>query len=216
MGKEELQENSIRVVLIDDNIDMQGIIASILKRTADIVLIGVGENGKDAFALCEQLRPDILLLDVMMPVMDGIEAAGLIRSRFPDIKILALSSAHDHESVQAMLQNGAHGYISKSGMPHSLAENIRATYCEARVFSAETFPQLILISNKSAGNDFGLTEREREVLVLMAAGLSKPKIAKKLNIGRATVKTHIEHVCKKLGVRTRSEALILAEKNHLV
>lgn len=206
----------IRVLLVDDDIEMQDIITKVLKLAVDIELIGKGGNGKDALVLCKRLQPDVLLLDVMMPVMDGIEAAKLLHAQFADIKILALSSLQDHETVHAMLQNGADGYISKSKLFHDLADAIRATYYGKKVFSSEAFSHLAPVFEKPADKDFDLTRREKAILSLMAMGMSKPQIAGKLGIRQSTVKFHSENICIKLGVRTRSEAMIVAAKNKLV
>lgn len=208
--------NLIRVLLIDDDVEMQEIVETILGLTTDIALIGKGGNGRDALALCAQLQPDVLLLDVLMPIMDGVEAASLLHAQFRDINILVMSSLQDHENVRAMLQNGADGYINKSKLFHSLAEAVRATYYGKRVFSKEAFSHLSASFGKPANKDFSLSDREREVLTFMAAGLSKPEIAAKLGIHQSTVKFHIENICAKIGVRTRSEALIVAAKNNLV
>ena len=216
MGKSESLANSIRVALVDDDPEMQEIIATLLNRTEDIDLVGSGVNGLEALALCEELQPDVLLLDVMMPVMDGIEAAGLLRERFPELKILVLSSLHDYESVQGMMQNKVNGYISKSTLVRGLAENIRATHQGTKVFSDEAFLQLVPTLDEPEKNDFDLTDREMEALALMAAGLDGPDIARKMKIRHSTFKFHVKNICRKLKVRTRSQALAVAMKNHLL
>ena len=207
---------SIRVLLVDDDFEMQRIVATILNLAGDIDLIGVGNNGREALTLCGQLCPDVLLLDVMMPVMDGIEAASLLNDQFPDIKILVLSNIHDQESVHAMLGNGADGYIGKSALFRGLAESIRAIHHGKKVFSDEAFFHLSPNSAQSAEKGFSLSDREREVLALMAAGLNMQEIAEKMSINRSTVKYHFENMCTKMGVRTRSEALIVAAKSSLI
>ena len=204
----------IRVVLIDDHTQIHKVVDVLLRPVDDIKLVAQGANGKDALYLCEQYQPDVVLMDVIMPVMDGIQATKILSERFPVIKVLVLSSFQDHESVYAMLRNGAVGYLTKSTLSKDLVETIRTTFQGKMVFSSEVGAHLI--SKPLPTIDYHLTDRELEVLVLMAEGLNMPEMAQKLVISPATVKYHINNICKKLGVRTRSEALVLAAKNNLV
>jgi NarL family two-component system response regulator LiaR len=204
----------IRVILIDDHTQIHRAIDILLRPVADIILVAQGANGKDALYLCEQYQPDVVLMDVIMPVMDGIQATKILNERFPEIKVLVLSSFQDHESVYSMLRNGAVGYLTKSTLSKDLVETIRTTFQGKMVFSSEVGAHLV--SKPQPLIDFHLTDRELEVLVLMADGLNMPEMAEKLVISPATVKYHINNICKKLGVRTRSEALVLAAKNNLV
>jgi NarL family two-component system response regulator LiaR len=207
---------TIRVVLVDDQFQMHQIVSILLNATSDIQLVGQGANGQDALDLCAKLSPDLVLMDVLMPGMDGLEATRRLHERFPQVKILALSSLQDHESIYDMLQNGATGYITKNSLSDDLEETIR-TICQGKmVFSTEAIAQLLMAPVMPGKVDFHLTEREMEVLALMADGLNMPQIAAKLNISQSTVKFHIENICRKFGVHTRSEALILAAKNNLV
>ena len=207
-------ETPIRVVLVDDHAQMHRIVHAILGATTDIKLVGQGANGQEGIALCEQYQPDIALMDVVMPIMGGIEATKILHERFPSIKVLVLSSFQDHESVYAMLRNGAVGYLTKSSLAQDLAETIRATFQGKMVFSSEVGAQLVTPSQPIV--DFHLTDRELQVLVLMAEGLNMPEMAAKLVVSPATAKFHMENICRKLGVRTRSEALVVAAKNNLV
>ena len=204
----------IRIVLVDDHVQMHRIVQEILRATSDIKLVGQGANGQEAIALCEQYQPDIALMDVVMPVMDGIDATKIIHERFPAIKILVLSSFQDHESVYAMLRNGAVGYLTKGSLAQDLAETIRATFQGKMVFSSEVGAQLV--SPPQPAVDFHLTDRELEVLVLLAEGLTNQQTALKLSISQSTLKFHMTNVFQKLGVQTRSEALVLAAKNNLI
>lgn len=206
--------NSIRVVLVDDHHQMHQIVRATLDATKDIKLVGQGANGEEGIALCEQHQPDIVLMDVVMPVMDGIEATKKLHERFPAIKILVLSSFHDHESVYAMLRNGAAGYLIKSSLAQDLAETIRATFQGKMVFSSEVGAQLV--SPPQPTLNFHLTDRELEVLVLLAEGLTNQQSAQKLSISQSTLKFHMTNIFQKLGVQTRSEALVLAAKNNLI
>src|SRR4030066_2441934 len=135
--------NPIRVVLVDDHLQIHRIVQVILGATHDIKLVGQAANGQEGIALCEQYQPDIVLMDVVMPVLDGIEATKILHERLPDIKILVLSSFQDHESVYAMLRNGAVGYLTKSSLAQDLADTIRATFQGKMVFSSEVGAQLV-------------------------------------------------------------------------
>lgn len=206
--------NPIRVVLIDDHYQMHKIVQEILSATPDIKLVGQGANGLEGIALSEQYQPDIALMDVVMPVMDGIEATKALHERFPDIKVLVLSSFQDHESVYAMLRNGAVGYLTKSTLSEDLVGTIRTAFQGKMVFSKEIGEQLV--SPPQPIEDFNLTDRELEVLVLLAEGLTNQQSAYKLSISPSTLKFHMSNIYRKLGVQTRSEALVLAAKNNLI
>lgn len=204
----------IRVVLIDDHLQIHRIIQETLRTTSDIQLVGQGANGQEAITLCEQCQPDIVLMDVMMPVMDGIEATKILHERFPGIKVLVLSSFQDHESVYTMLRNGAVGYLTKSTLAKDLVDTIRATFQGKMVFSPDIVDQLLTSPQPTV--DFNLTDRELEVLVLLAEGLTNQQSAQKLSISVSTLKFHMNNIYEKLGVQTRSEALVLATKNNLI
>jgi NarL family two-component system response regulator LiaR len=207
-------KNLIRVVLVDDHAQVHRIVQTILGATSDIKLVGQGANGQEGIALCEQYQPDIVLIDVVMPVMDGIEATKVLHERLPAIKILVLSSFQDHESVHAMLRNGAIGYLTKGSLAQDLADTIRATSQGRMVFSSEVGAQLV--SPPQPAVNFHLTDRELEVLVLLAEGLTNQQTAQKLSISQSTLKFHLTNIFEKLGVQTRSEALVLAAKNNLI
>lgn len=207
-------ENPIRVVLVDDHAQIHRIVHVILGATTDISLVGQGANGQEGITLCEQYQPDIVLMDVVMPVMDGIEATKRLHERFPEIKVLVLSSFQDHESVYAMLRIGAVGYLTKGSLAEDLPETIRATVQGKMVFSSEVGAHLL--SPPQPIENFNLTDRELEVLVLMAEGLTNQQSAAKLSISQSTLKFHMNNIYQKLGVQTRSEALVLAAKNNLV
>jgi NarL family two-component system response regulator LiaR len=207
-------KNPIRVVLVDDHFQIHRIVQANLGATPDIKLIGQGANGQEGIALCEQFHPDIVLMDVVMPIMDGIEATQELHEKFPDIKVLVLSSFQDHESVFSMLRNGAVGYLTKGSLAEDLVETIRATYHGKMVFSSEVVAHLMAPPQPS--KDFHLTDRELEVLVLLAEGLTNQQSALRLSISQSTLKYHMTNIYRKLDVQTRSEALVLAAKNNLI
>jgi NarL family two-component system response regulator LiaR len=205
---------AIRVVLIDDHFSIHNIVSTLLTQTPDIVLVGQGANGQEALDLCERVQPDILLMDVVMPVLDGIQATQRLGERFPSVKVLVLSSFQDHESVYAMLRFGAVGYLTKDTLSQDLADTIRTTFQGQMVFSKDIVDKLL--SPPQAAVDYHLTDRELEVLVILAEGLTNQESARRLSISPSTLKFHMRNIHQKLGVQTRSEALVLAAKNNLI
>jgi two-component system, NarL family, response regulator LiaR len=211
--------NPIRVILIDDHPRVYRIVSLILGKNRDIELVGQGANGKEAIHLCEDLQPDLVLMDVVMPGMDGVQATSILNNRFPKIKILVLSSYQDHESILSMLRNGAAGYILKESLSENLVTTIRTVFQGDYVLSPEITAQLVQPEARPAspaGQRFRLTEREIEILALMAQGEDMASMANQLAISPSTVKYHIVNICRKLGVETRAEALVIAAKNNLV
>jgi len=204
----------IKVVLVDDHSQVHGIVQSIFAMTTEMKLVGQGANGKEGIMLCEQHQPDIVLMDVVMPVMDGIEATKVLQERFPDMKVLVLSSFQDHESVYTMLRNGAVGYLTKSALSEDLVSTILTTMEGKSVLSKDVLKQIM--SPPKEGKNFNLTKRELEVLLLLAEGLTNQQSARKLSISQSTLKFHMTNIYKKLDVQTRSEALVLAAKNNLI
>ena len=210
-----IDKNLIRVVLVDDQFQIHRVVQDILGSTPDVRLVGQAANGQEGLELCEYYQPDIVLMDVIMPIMDGIEATRELHERFPDIKVLVISSFQDHESVHSMLRNGAVGYLTKGSLAEDLVETIRTTFQGKMVFSSEIGTHLMTTTPQPAV-DFHLTDRELEVLVLLAEGLTNQQSAQKLSISTSTLKFHMNNIYQKLGVQTRSEALVLAAKNNLL
>lgn len=208
------EEHLIRVVLVDDHLHIHRAVQKILRTTKDISLVGQGANGQEGVSLCEQFQPDVVLMDVVMPIMDGIEATRKLHKNEPKIKILVLSSFQDHESVYTMLRNGAVGYITKSSLAEDLAETIRTIHQGKMVFSSEVGEHLM--APPQLAGEYNLTDREMEVLVLMAEGLTNKESAYRLSISQSTLKYHMNNIYRKLGVQTRSEALVLAAKSNLI
>ena len=170
-------QDAIRILLIDDHLRVHYAISEAIDHWDDMMVVGSGSNGQEAIQLCEDLQPDIILMDVLMPVMDGIEATRIISERFPHVKILALSSFQDDDSIHAMLEAGAVGYLLKNSSIDDLAHTIRTVNTGTSVFSPEV-AQTLLHPNKNAPRqDYNLTPREFEVLQLMVNGLNNREIA---------------------------------------
>jgi NarL family two-component system response regulator LiaR len=205
----------IRVLLVDDHLLFHDAVMTALSGADDIALVGRSTDGAEALDLCERLKPDLILMDVLMPKMSGIEVARRIYETDPDVKILALSSFQEYEIIREMLENGAVGYVLKGSLADDLVATIRAAYTGKRVFSDEIV-QTLLEPFGAEAVDFGLTRRELEVLRLLSAGLSNGQIAVRLVISASTVKFHLVNIIAKMHVRTRSEAIVLAAKHHLL
>jgi two-component system, NarL family, response regulator LiaR len=210
------QPSTIRLLLVDDQAAVHEAVALVLNAVDDIVIVGQCRSGQEALELCPQLHPDLILMDVVMPGMSGFEATRLIHQQHPEIKILVLSSFQDDESVRNMLANGAIGYVLKGALASDLVDTIRTVHSGKSVFSAEIAQALLQPSPDDTRENFGLTRRELEVLRLLAEGLSHKEIGARLVISASTVKFHIVNILKKMGVETRSEAVVLAAKNHFI
>jgi two-component system, NarL family, response regulator LiaR len=206
----------IRVMVVDDHRHVHEAVAAILGQSTEIMLVAQASNGEEGILLCRETLPDVVLMDVLMPGMDGVEATRIIREEFPLIKVLVLSSFQDHESIFAMLQSGASGYVVKGALVHDLISAIRTTYDGKAVFSPEVTLRLLDPGDAITPHDFNLTQREQEILLLMAEGLNNHEVAHKLTISNSTVKFHISNILNKLGASTRSEALVIAAKGSLI
>lgn len=211
------QNRTIRVILADDHRRIHQIISETLSYVPDIEVVAQASNGREAVEQCRLHNPDVVLMDVVMPIMDGVEATKLILARQPNIKILALSSFREQDTTQAMIQSGAAGFVLKDTNTFDLANAIR-TVCEGSIiFSPEIVQNLLHHqSGKPSPTIENITSREQEVLKLMAKGLNNGEIAAKLTISISTVKFHINNLMMKLEVETRAELLVSATKNNLI
>jgi NarL family two-component system response regulator LiaR len=218
IGKSAPTEAPIRVLVVDDQAVVRSGLAAFLSIYDDLALVGEANDGAKAVNLCGQLRPDVVLMDLVMPNMDGAEATLAIRKHYPQIQVVALTSFKEDDLVKRVLEAGAIGYLLKNVSADELADAIRAAYAGRPTLSPEATQVLIRQARQSAFTQpgFDLTEREREVLVLMVEGLNNSEIADRLIISRSTVKFHVSNVLSKLQVASRMEAIGYAIKHKLV
>jgi len=209
-------EKTIRVMIVDDHALVRSGLEAFLLVQEDLMLVAQAKNGQQAITMCVDAQPDVVLMDLLMPGMTGIEATSKIKQQFPQIQVIALTSYQDQELVQGALQAGAIGYILKDVSAGDLANAIRSVYAGRPTLSPEATQALIDLSMKGAAVGDDLTDREREVLSWMVAGLSNPEIADRLVISRGTVKFHVSNILSKLGVSSRTEAVSLALQQHLI
>ena len=206
----------IRVMLVDDHTMVRRGLAAFLKVFDDLQLAGEAESGTAAIQLCGELLPDVVLMDMVMPDMDGATATRAIRQQFPQVQVIALTSFKEGDLVKNALQAGAIGYLLKDLSADELAQAIRAAHAGRATLSPEAAQALIETTNQPPEPGLALTEREREVLALMVEGLNNTQIAAKLTVSPSTIKSHVSNILAKLGVASRTEAVTLALRNHIV
>lgn len=212
-----MSKNSpIRILLVDDHDMVRSGLSVFLLAYEDFKLVGEAVNGQDALDKCADLHPDVILMDLIMPVMDGITATRLIRERFPHTQVIALTSFSDEKLVETALEAGAIGYLFKNVSVNDLADAIRAVRRGQPTLAPDATRILINKATQpfSLGQD--LTERERNVLKLLVEGYSNPAIAEKLSVSSSTIKTHVSHILEKLGASNRLEAVSLAIRHKLI
>ena len=207
---------SIKVLIADDHGMVRKGLLAYLNNMADINVVGEARDGREAVDGCERFQPDVVLMDLVMPELGGVAATRLIHAQWPDIRVLALTSFQEKELVQDALQAGAIGYLLKNISGEELAAAIRAAHAGRPTLAPEALRALV--KSNSEQDDLGkdLTRREREVLALLAKGLSNPDIAERLCVSRATIKVQVSSILSKLGVSNRAEAVSIAIQHRLV
>jgi two-component system, NarL family, response regulator LiaR len=214
--QEETKGKPIRVMIVDDHAMVRKGLAAFLKTEPGIELVGEARDGREAIEYCDQLKPNVILMDLIMPDLGGVAATRTIHQRWPNVQVIALTSFQEKELVQDALQAGAIGYLLKNVSGDELCEAIRQAYGGRPTLAPEAVQALIQPPSEAESMAADLTRREQEVLALLVKGMSNPEIAERLVISRSTVKVHISSILSKLGVASRGEAISLAIQNKLV
>ncbi len=210
------ESKPIRVLIVDDHAVVRSGLSAFLFIYPDLELAGEAESGEDAVQFCDQIPPDVVLMDMVMPGMDGAAATRIIREHHPEVQVVALTSFSEDRLIQEALQAGAISYLLKNVSAEQLVDAIRAAYAGKPTLSPEATQALIHATTAPPAVGHDLTPREREVLSLLAKGLNNTEIGEQLYISHSTVQFHVSSILSKLGVSNRVEAATLAVQNNLV
>ncbi len=202
----------IRVVIADDHGVVRAGLAQLLATFPDVELVGSASNGEEAVSLSAARGPDVVLMDLEMPVLDGIEATRRIRAAQPDVAVVVLTSFSDRERILSALDAGAAGYLLKDAEPDALARAIEAAARGEAPLDPKA-ARALLSARRAASPADGLSDREREVLAMVAEGLPNKLIAQRLGISEKTVKTHLTSVFRQIGVTDRTQAALWAQRH---
>jgi len=209
----------IRILIVDDHPLIREGLRAILETQPDMELVGEARDGNEAVARAQALKPDVILMDLALPHMDGVEATRQIIQNDQLVRVLILSNYLDDDKVFGVLKAGAKGYLIKETNPQYLRQAVRAVYQGKSALDPAVQRKLVdqfaQTTGKSASSKDNLTEREQEVLRLMAQGLTNPQIGHKLSIAEGTVRFHVSNVLKKLGLKNRTQAVLYAVHNGL-
>ncbi len=206
----------ISVLMVDDHAVVRSGLGAVLTASDDMKLVGEAGNGKEAVEKCKRLKPDVVLMDLMMPVMDGVAATRAIHEAQPEVRVIALTSFGEKELVEGVLKAGACGYLLKTVSADELVTAIKGAVEGKTSLSPEAAQVLVQGLKQPRPETHDLTGREQEILALMVDGLPNHQIAEKLVVSQSTVKFHVSNILSKLEVSTRTEAVALALKHKLV
>ncbi len=209
-------DQPIRVMVVDDHAVVRSGLAAFLSVCDDLEMVAQAGSGTEALRLASESAVDVVLMDLVMPEMDGVTTIELLQAGQPHIQIIALTSFRESDLVESALRAGAISYLLKDVTADELAAAIRDAHAGRPTLSTAAAEALIHATRRTPSIGHDLTPREREVLELVTHGLTNESIAQQLVISPATAKFHVSNVLSKLGVATRTEAAALAEKHHLV
>ncbi len=212
------ESSPIRVMVVDDHAVVRGGLSTFLLAYDDLELVGEAANGVEAISAAEVCQPDVVLMDLMMPEMDGATATRRLRDLHPHIQVIALTSFKEDDLVQGALAAGAIGYLLKNVSADELVSAIRSAHAGRPTLAPEATQVLIHSATQPREQPLGhdLTERERDVLALMVTGMNNSEIADRLVVSRSTVKYHVSNILSKLQATTRTEAVAHALQQNLV
>ena len=208
----------IRVLVVDDHAVVREGLRAFLELQDGIELAGEAGDGREAVEAAEALRPDVVLMDLVMPELDGISAMRALRERVPKARVIVLTSFLDDDKLLPALRAGAAGYLLKNAKPQELVRAVRAAHAGEALLDPAVGARLVeaLAVDGAADPLDRLTPREREVLVLIGRGFANKRIAAELGLSEKTVKTHVGHVLAKLGVTDRTQAAVIAVRAGIV
>ncbi|MFL0250160.1 response regulator [Clostridium neuense] len=206
----------MKVLIVDDDALIRESLSILLGLDDEIEIVGTASNGQEAFDNCQKLGPDIVLMDVRMPVMDGVLGTKLIKSSFKDIKVVILTTFKDDEYIKEAIKNGAEGYILKNQSSDSIVDSLKAVVKGNMVLEknvAETLSSLIKNENKKDISKYNLTDREIGILKLIGEGLSNKEISAEIHLGEGTIRNYVTNLLEKLELRDRTQLAIFYLKN---
>lgn len=206
---------TIRILIADDHAVVRQGLAMFLALDDELEVIGQAENGAEALKMAHELKPDVVLMDLLMPVMDGITAIGQIRRELPDTEVVAVTSVLEDASVIGAVRAGAIGYLLKDTQADELCRAIKAAAAGQVQLSPQAAARLMR-EVRAPESPEALTDRETDVLRLLARGKANKEVAQELSIGEKTVKTHVSNILAKLGVQSRTQAALHAVRIGLV
>lgn len=212
------KNRNIKILVADDHEMVRRGLVSYLQTEDDITVVGEASNGQEAIDLCQSLRPDVVLMDLIMEPMGGLEATKAIKEIFPEVQVIVLTSFIDEKQIFPVLEAGALSYLLKTAQAHEIVDAIRLAVRNEAVIEPKVASRMLTrmrtASDKHPHDD--LTQRELEVLILVGEGKTNQEIADALYIGIKTVKTHVSNILSKLGVEDRTLAAIYAHRHNLV
>jgi two-component system, NarL family, response regulator LiaR len=208
----------VRVLLVDDHAVVREGLRAFLELQDGIEIVGEAADGEEAIDAAQRLLPDVILMDLVMPRVNGLAAMRVLRERRPEARVIVLTSFLDDDKLLPALRAGAAGYLLKNAQPHEVARAIRAAHAGEALIDPVVAARLVETLAADGGGDplERLTPREREVLVLIGRGFPNKRIARELDVAEKTVKTHVGHVLAKLGVTDRTQAAVFAVRSGLV
>lgn len=213
--------NECKVLIADDHVIVREGLIALLNMADGIKVVGEAADGREAVDMAKQLRPDVVLMDIRMAELDGVQATREIRARFPKVHVIALTNYDDDEYVFDCLRYGASGYLMKDVSPEDLVKAIKSAVQDESLVDPSVLSKVLtqfrqLTEDGPNHTDDMLSPREKEVLEALTAGLSNKEIAQKLYIAEKTVKAHFSSIYRKMNVSTRSQAIVVAVKSGLV